>query len=80
MPFGLGTSELIIILVLALLVFGARRLPEIGSSLGKGIREFRRSMREVERTIESPDEHEVLPPRSLTEPPAGQGEPKKLSE
>jgi sec-independent protein translocase protein TatA len=79
MPFGLGTSELIIILVIVLLVFGARRLPEIGSSLGKGIREFRRSMREVERTIESPEELPPLPPRSLEEPRAG-GEPKKLSE
>ena len=37
MPFGLGPTELIIILGLALLLFGAKRLPEIGSSLGNDI-------------------------------------------
>ncbi len=39
--FGLGMPELIVILVIALLVFGAGRLPEIGSSLGKAIRGFK---------------------------------------
>ncbi len=39
--FGLGMPELLIILVIALLVFGAGRLPEIGSSLGKAIRGFK---------------------------------------
>ena len=39
--FGLGMPELVVILVIALLVFGAGRLPEIGSSLGKAIRGFK---------------------------------------
>ena len=42
MPFGLGPTELIIILGIALLLFGAKKLPEIGSSLGKAIKEFRK--------------------------------------
>jgi len=41
-PFGL--PELLIILVVVLLLFGAKRLPEIGSSLGRGIRTFKRSV------------------------------------
>ena len=41
---NLGFSEIMIILVVVLLVFGAKRLPEIGASMGKGIREFKRSI------------------------------------
>ena len=43
MPFGLGPTELIIILGIALLLFGAKRLPEIGSSLGNAIKAFRKT-------------------------------------
>jgi sec-independent protein translocase protein TatA len=47
--FGnLGMWEVLIILFIVLLLFGARRLPEIGASLGKGIREFKGSLKEVE--------------------------------
>jgi sec-independent protein translocase protein TatA len=47
--FGsLGMPEMLVILVIVLLLFGARRLPEIGGSLGKGIREFKGSLKEVE--------------------------------
>ncbi len=42
---GFGPEKLIFILLILVLVFGARRLPEIGSSLGKGIREFKKSVR-----------------------------------
>jgi sec-independent protein translocase protein TatA len=41
--FGIGTPELIVILVIALVVFGPGKLPEIGSALGKGIRDFKKS-------------------------------------
>ena len=41
MPFGVGFPELIILLLVLLLVFGAKRLPEMGRSLGKGMREFK---------------------------------------
>lgn len=44
--FGLGMPELLVILVLVLLVFGASRLPEIGSGLGKAIRGFKKGVQE----------------------------------
>lgn len=46
MPAGLGVPELIIILFIVLILFGAGRIAEIGASLGKGIREFRRATSE----------------------------------
>ena len=45
---GIGVPELLIVLVIILLIFGASRLTEVGSSLGKGIREFRKAVREDE--------------------------------
>jgi sec-independent protein translocase protein TatA len=47
-PFGLGFPELIIILVVVILIFGASRLSDVGGALGKSIREFRRAAREPE--------------------------------
>jgi sec-independent protein translocase protein TatA len=47
MPFNIGPGELIIILAIALVVFGPGKLPEIGSAVGKGIREFRRAATDV---------------------------------
>jgi sec-independent protein translocase protein TatA len=53
MGFGsLGMSELVIILVIALIVFGPRKLPELGRSLGKSIGEFKRASNELRSTIE----------------------------
>jgi TatA/E family protein of Tat protein translocase len=46
--FGLGMQELLVILIVALLVFGANRLPEIGRSLGRAISEFKKGMQEGE--------------------------------
>lgn len=43
--FGLGTSELMIILVLVLIIFGAGKLPQIGASLGKGLRSFKEGIK-----------------------------------
>ena len=48
MPFGMGIGELVVVLAIFLLVFGAKRLPEIGGALGKGIREFKSSVRDIE--------------------------------
>lgn len=47
-PAGIGLPELVIVLVIVLLIFGASRLTDVGSSLGKGIREFRKAVREDE--------------------------------
>ena len=54
--FGIGGSEIIVILIVALLVFGPKRLPEIGRSLGKGMREFKDSI-----TGNSPEKAELPP-------------------
>jgi len=48
--FGLGTPELIVILGIAFLVFGGKKLPEIGAGLGKGISSFKKGMKDVEDT------------------------------
>ena len=64
MPFGLGPTELIIILGLALLLFGAKRLPEIGSSLGNAIKEFRKTQSDdsnsEKKSISSSDKKEKV--------------------
>jgi len=49
--FGLGVPELIFILILALLIFGPKRLPEIGRTLGRGMSEFRKASNDLKRTI-----------------------------
>ena len=81
MPFNLGMTELLVILMVLLLVFGAKRLPEIGSSMGKGIREFKKSISEVKNSIEGDDN---APERKIDAPESSAsergGEPKKLSE
>ena len=51
---GLGFSELMVILVIVLVLFGAKRLPEIGGSIGKGIREFKKNINDTEREIREP--------------------------
>jgi sec-independent protein translocase protein TatA len=52
--------ELFIVLLIVLVLFGAKRVPEIGASIGKGIREFKRSMSDVQRQISEPEREERL--------------------
>ena len=54
--FGVGLPELLVVLLVCLLLFGANRLPEIGRSLGEGIREFKRAMKD-----DSQDSKKELP-------------------
>ena len=54
--FGIGAPELIVILIIALVVFGPGKLPEIGSALGKGIRDFKKSMDGAEEEFRKIDE------------------------
>jgi len=60
--------ELAIVLIIALVVFGPKRLPELGKSLGKGIREFRGSV-SGENHDESPRPEAIEPPQTPVEPP-----------
>jgi sec-independent protein translocase protein TatA len=55
--FGIGMPELVVILVIVLIIFGAGKLPQIGEGLGKGIRNFKKSTKEQ-------DEIEVAPKKS----------------
>lgn len=85
--FGnLGFGEIVGILVICLLLFGSKRLPEIGASFGKGIREFKRSLTDAGEAINSGgDNSGSAPPsrqidqRTGPTPPSG-GEPKRLSQ
>ncbi len=80
----IGFDKLLLILVVVLLLFGARRLPEIGASLGKGIREFKRSVSDAQGPGAPNVENPPAGPRQLessaTSPPPPTGEPKRLSE
>ena len=59
--FGnIGLPELLIILVIALLIFGPKKLPEVGKSLGRAIREFRRTSDEIKEKIEQEIQAEEL--------------------
>jgi TatA/E family protein of Tat protein translocase len=84
--FGtLGGPELVLILVLALIIFGPRKLPDIGKSLGRMMLEFRKASNEFRRTIEEeveaekprPQEPQLPPPAPLDVPsaPPNAGEP-----
>ena len=48
--FGLGTPELLVILGIAVLIFGGKKLPELGAGLGRGITSFKKGLQEVEDT------------------------------
>jgi sec-independent protein translocase protein TatA len=62
--FGLGMPELIIIMVIVLLIFGAGKLPEVGGAIGKAIKSFKKSVKE-------PDEIDITPKddKEKKEPP-----------
>ena len=51
---NLGFGELMVILVIVLVLFGARKVPEIGASIGKGIREFKKNISDVDRDVREP--------------------------
>jgi len=77
MNFGnIGFTEILILLLVFVLFFGARRIPEIGASIGKGIREFKNSLRDGGETDEA---RPVAPPQPGASVPGGDGEPKRLN-
>ncbi len=68
MPFGLSVWELMIILLAVLLIFGAKRLPEMGRSLGKGMREFKEGVTGVEEKVTTPTPSPAELPSAPSEP------------
>ncbi len=79
MPFNVGPWELLLILLGLLLVFGAKRLPEMGAAMGKGIREFKKNISEMKAELDRPADSDT-PQRQIDEPVSSSGDPKKLSE
>ena len=68
--FGIGVPELILILVVGLIVFGPGKLPEMGRSLGKGIREFRKASNALTAAINAPEPPPAPPTAQTTAQPA----------
>ena len=56
--FGLGTMEILFILLIILLLFGAKKLPELAKGLGKGINEFRKASNDIKKEVEKSAESE----------------------
>ena len=71
MPFGLGVGELTLIFGIVLMVFGAKRLPEIAGGMGKGIRDFKRAVNGL-------DEETIQANQPRIEAPTPESEPKQL--
>jgi sec-independent protein translocase protein TatA len=84
MNFGnFGFTEMLMLLVIVLVLFGARRVPEIGASIGKGIREFKRNISDVDRQIREPERDTrgeiAAPPReTVSREDDARNEPKRL--
>ena len=79
---GLSLTHILLFLVILLLLFGAKRLPEIGGALGKSIGEFKRSMRDVQNEFNNPtqDAQRVEPPpASQPSPPPPAKDPKSMN-
>ena len=70
--FGIGVPELMLILVVGLIVFGPGKLPEMGRSLGKGIREFRKASNALTAAINAPEPPPAPPAAAPAAQPAAQ--------
>lgn len=77
---NLGAGEIVILLLIVLLVFGANRLPDAGRAVGKGLREFKRALSDAEDSIRQLPEDEKPPAASPPLAPPRDGKPKRLVE
>lgn len=77
--FGIGFQEMLIILVVVLIIFGPKRLPDLAKSLGKGIAEFKKASEEVRKGIDDAmqegEAEETAPPATPDQSAATPGEP-----
>lgn len=79
--FGdLSFSHILILLLVLVLVFGAKRIPEIGSSIGQGIKEFKRSLKDVTSDDDPASRSRSVPPASQSSSMSSGGDPKRLSD
>ena len=67
--FGIGAPELVLILIVGLIVFGPGKLPEMGRTLGKGLREFRKASNALTTAINTPDPPPTPPAQNTAPPP-----------
>jgi sec-independent protein translocase protein TatA len=77
---NIGPLEIIVVLVIALIVFGPKRLPELGNSLGKGIREFKESVSGEHKDDDDDDVKAIGAKAAATAPPAPTPPPVEASE
>ena len=76
--FGLGPWELLVVFLVILLLFGAKRLPEIAQGMGKGIREFKKAMQDTTNEIKgSVDDNKSAPPKVEDSPKKEPQEPRE---
>ena len=78
--FGFHAWDLLIVLFIALVIFGPRKLPEIGGALGKSIREFKRTTNEITDQIKAPDATQKAITAEVREAPADPYAPAAASE
>jgi sec-independent protein translocase protein TatA len=71
MPFGMGFGELVLILVIVTVVFGATKLPQLGDGLGRAIKNFKRSVGSMNEIDVTPRRPEVPEPSSSVGAPGG---------
>lgn len=72
--FNIGPQEMFILFLIIILLFGAKRIPEIGASIGKGIKEFKKGLKDVSAEEPPATSDAPLPPA------AGGGSPKRLNQ